>query len=216
MLIACWIRQDFHRIKEFNIRRNELSKIPINQEGKGSNEEPATSLARRLDTVSMVESVLNKALKASAKKMALHDIKALIACIKEGDPVACSYCHYNIAKELGEVLGRIDNNIRAVYAYDYADNLSGENCSDHALPFSLIHMIIWAGRKTKALKALIEAIDRALVQQHRRLFGLIDLEHVLDIQVIDDEDVKARTGYAALLKSIYQPPIEVWRSSLSV
>jgi hypothetical protein len=190
-----------------------LSKIPINLEGKVNNEEPATSLARRLDTVGTIESVLNKALKASAKKMALRDVKALIACIKEGDPVACSYCHYHVAKELGEVMGRMDNNIRAVYAYNFDDNLSDENNPQNALPFSLVHMIIWAGRKTKALGALIEALDRALVLKHRDLFGRSDLEHALDIQVIDDEDVKARTGYAALLKSIYQPPIEVWHSS---
>jgi hypothetical protein len=206
----------FPQAKTFNIRRNELSKIPINQEGKGNNEEHATSLARRLDTVGTIETVLNKALKASAKKMALRDVKALIACIKEGDPVACSYCHYHVAKELGEVMGRMDNNIRAVYAYNFDDNLSDENYPQKALPFSLIHMIIWAGRKTKALRALIEALDRALVLKHRDLFGRSDLEHALDIQVIDDEDVKTRTGYAALLKSIYQPPIEVWRSSLNV
>jgi hypothetical protein len=193
-----------------------MSKIPINQERKGNNEEPATSSARRLDTVGTIESVLNKALKASAKKMALRDVKALIACIKEGDPVACSYCHYNVAKELGEVMGRMDSNIRAVYAYNFDDNLSDENYPQNALPFSLVHMIIWAGRKTKALGALIEALDRALVIKHRDLFGRSDLEHALDIQVIDDEDVKARTGYAALLKSIYQPPIEVWRGSINV
>jgi len=193
-----------------------MSKITISQERKGNNEEPATSSARRLDTTSTIESVLNKALKASAKKMALRDVKALIACIKEGDPVACSYCHYHVAKELGEVMGRMDNNIRAVYAYNFDDNLSDENYPQNALPFSLIHMIVWAGRKTKALKALIEALDRALVIKHRNLFGRSDLEHALDIQVIDDEDVKTRTGYAALLKSIYQPPIEVWRGSINV
>lgn len=193
-----------------------MSKIPINHEGKGTNEETATSSARRLDTVGTIESVLNKALKASAKKMALRDVKALIACIKEGDPVACSYCHYHVAKELGEVMGRMDSNIRAVYAYNFDDNLSDENNPQNALPFSLVHMIIWAGRKTKALKALIEALDRALVIKHRNLFGRSDLEHALDIQIIDDEDVKTRTGYAALLKSIYQPPIEVWHGSINV
>jgi hypothetical protein len=193
-----------------------LSKIPIKQQGKAKNVEPATSLPGRLDPASTVDSIVNKALRTSVKKMALSDVKALIACIKEGDPVACSYCHYFIAKELGEILGGLDNNIRAVYAYDYDDNLSHENCSENRLPFSLIHMIIWAGRKTKALNALIEAMDRALVQHHRYLLGLSDLQHVLDIQVIDDEDVKARTGYAALLKSIYQPPIEIWRSSSNI
>jgi len=193
-----------------------LSKIPIGRERRGDNEELSSPLARRLDPESTVESIVNKALKTSVNKMGLRDVKALIACIKQGDPRACSYCHYNIAKELGEALGCLDDNIKAVYAYDYDDNLSDANCAENTLPFSLIHMIIWAGRKTKALKALIEAVDRALVRNQRRLLGISELEHMLDIQIVDDEDVKTRTGYAALLKSIYQPPIEVWRSGLNI
>jgi hypothetical protein len=192
-----------------------MSKIPIKKQGKGNNEELAVSVSHRLDPVSTVESVVNKALRNSANKLGIRDVKALIACIKKGDPMACSYCHYNIAKELGEVLGLWDKNVRAVYAYGYDDNTSAEECSENISPFSLVHMIIWAGRKTKALTALIEAIDRAMVKHHRNLFGFKELQHVLDIQVIDDEDVKSRTGYAALLKSIYQTPVQIWDGNLN-
>jgi hypothetical protein len=48
------------------------------------------------------------------------------------------------------------------------------------------------------------------------MLGLVNLEHVLDVQVIDDEDVRDRRGYGALLKSIYQPPIQVWRRDLDI
>ncbi|MFA5078940.1 MAG: hypothetical protein WC541_05585 [Dehalococcoidia bacterium] len=189
-----------------------MSMIPIRRGSKGNRTGTTGSLPRRLDIADLVHSIVNKALKTSTEKMGLRDIKALIQCIKTGDPVACSYCHYNIAKELGEVLGGLDSDVKAVYAYDFDDNLTDINCAEKASPFSPIHMIIWAGRKTKALSALVESIDRALVQHQRRLLDLSSLEHILDIQFIDDEDVRARTGYAALLKSIYQPPIEVWRS----
>ncbi len=187
-----------------------MRKVPITREGKGNNENTSASSLRRLDPASTVESIVNKALKTSAGKMGLRDVKAVIACLKENDPVACSYCHYNVAKELGTVLGSWDKNIRAVYAYGYDDNTSAEECSENISLFSLVHMIIWAERKTKALKALIEAIDHALVQHQRQLFALKELEHVLDVQVIDDVDVKSRTGYASLLKSIHQMPVQVW------
>ena len=193
-----------------------MNKIPIQKQGNGYNEELATSLPRRLDPVSTVESVVTKALKTSANKMGLGDVKALIARMKEANSVAFNYYNYNIAKELGEVLGSWDKNIRAVYAHDYEGATPEEACFENASPFSLIHMIIWPERKTKALDALVETIDRAMVQHHRHMLGLIKLEHVLDVQVIDDEDARNRTGYAALLKSIYQPPIQVWRRGLDI
>ncbi len=189
-----------------------MSKVPIGR-GRGNSPESATSMPRRLDAAGTVQAVVNKALKISADKMGLRDIKLLIARLKAGDPVACSYCHYNIAKELGEVLGSLDDNIRAVYAYDFDDNLTDINCVDNVSSFPLIHMLIRADRNTKALNALTESIDRALVHHQRSLLGLEELQHVLDIQVVDDEDIRNRTGYAALLRSIYRPPIEVWRSS---
>ena len=193
-----------------------MNKIPVKKQGKGHNGELAASLPRRLDPVSTVESVVTKALKTSANKMGLGDVKALIARMKEADSVAFNYYNYNIAKELGEILGFWDKNIRAVYAHDYDAATPEEACFENTSPFSLVHMIIWAERKTKALNALVEAIDRAMVQHHRHMLGHINLEHVLDVQVIDDEDVRNRTGYGALLQSIYQPPIQVWRSGLDI
>ena len=190
-----------------------MNKIPVKKQGEGHNGELAASLPRRLDPVSTVESVVTKALKTSANKMGLGNVKALIALMKEGDSVAFNYYNYNIAKQLGEVLGSWDKNIRAVYAHDYDDATPEEACFENASPFSLVHMIIWAEHKTKALDALVETIDRAMVQHHRHMLGLNKLEYVLDAQVIDDEDVGSRTGYAALLKSIYQPPIQVWHSA---
>ena len=193
-----------------------MNKISDKKQGKGHTIELAASLPRRLDIISTVESVVTKALKTSANKMGLGDVKALIARMKEADSVAFNYYNYNIAKELGKVLGSWDKNIRAVYAHDYEGATPEETCFENASPFSLVHMIIWAERKTKALDALVETIDRALVQHHRHMLGRNRLEHVLDAQVIDDEEVRSRTGYAALLKSIYQPPIQVWRSGLDI
>lgn len=193
-----------------------MNKIPVQEQGKGHNGELAVSLPRRLDPVSTVESVVTKALKTSANKMGLGNVKALIARMKEGDSVAFNYYNYNITKQLGEVLGFWDKNIRAVYAHDYDGATPEEGCFENASPFSLVHMIIWAERKTKALNALVETIDRTMVQHHRHMLGRIKLEHVLDVQVIDDEDVRNRTGYGALLQSICQPPIQVWRSGFDI
>ena len=193
-----------------------MNKIPAEKQGERHNEGLPVPIPYQLDPVTTIESVVTEALKTSANKMGLDNVKALISRLKEGNSVAFNYYNYNIAKQLAEVLGSWDKDIRAVYAHDYEGATPEEGCFENVSPFSLVHMIIWAEHKTKALNALVEAIDRAMVQHHRHMLGLNKLEHVLDAQVIDDEDVRSRTGYAVLLKSIYQPPIQVWHSGLDI
>ena len=191
-----------------------MKTVPVEKTEKQYQEEVAISAPRLLDPISTVESVVTRALETSARKMGVGNIDAFIDCLKKHDATAFSYCHYHIAKELGIVLGSWNKNIRNVYAYNYDNTDSDEDGYANILAFSLIHIIVWAEQKTKALNALIEAIDRLMVQHYRRMLGLKSLEHVLDIQVIDDEDVRNCTGYAALLKSLYQPPIQVWGQRL--
>lgn len=190
-----------------------MKKVPAEKEQKTHKEKPAASAPRLLDPVSTVESIVTTALATSAQKMGLGDTDVFVDCLKKCDCTAVSYYCHNVAKELGEVLGSWSNNIRAVYACNYDDGTSGECClGGNTATLTLIHMIIWAEHKNKALNALIEAMDGAMVQRHRRLLGLNQIKHVLDAQVIDDEDVRNRTGYAVLLRSIHLPPIQVWRN----
>lgn len=188
-----------------------MNKVSVEKQRQGYKEELVTSLPHLLDPASTVESIVTTALKASAQKMGLDDIAVFVTRLKQCDPVAFNYYCHNIAKELGEVLGSWSKNIKVVYTCSYDE--AAEDCLEKLSTFSPVHMIIWAKQKNQALNALIETMDGAMVKHHRHLLGLDKLEHMLDAQVVDDEDVKNRTGYAALLKSIYQPPIEVWRSS---
>jgi hypothetical protein len=71
-------------------------------------------------------------------------------------------------------------------------------------------VIIEVKRKTKALGALVDALDRALVQRYATLLKLENLEHILDAQLVDGEDIKRRVGYGAMLSSIYRKPLQVW------
>ncbi len=189
-------------------------KGPAEKEKKANKGEPAVSAPRLLDPVSTVEYIVTKALTSSAQKMGLGDTEALVTCLRNCDCAAVSYYCHDVARELGEVLGAWSKNVRAVYACRCDDNTSGECClGGNTATMDLIHMIIWAEKKSKALNALIDALDSAMVQEHRRLLGRHQLKQVLDAQVVDDEDVRNRTGYAVLLGSIHQPPIQVWRDS---
>ena len=193
-----------------------MKTIPVDIKREVQEKKLTTTLPRLLEPVSMVDSLVTSALQTSAAKMGRLDDGAFIALLQQGDSLACNYYCYNIVRELGEVLGSWSKNIKSVYSCSYDDITSGEDFCEKSTRFPLIHMIIQVEQKSKALEALIAAIDGALVQRHRRMLGPGQLEHVLDAQVIDDADVRNRAGYAALLNSVYQPPIQVWRSSPNI
>jgi len=173
----------------------------------------AATASGLLDPVSTVDNVVATALSTSARKMGLDDTGAFVTSLKNCDCTAVSYYCHDVAMGLGEVIGSWSKNVRAVYACQYDDGTSGECCvGGNTATLDFIHMIIWAERKNKALSALIDSLDSAMAQQHRRLLGRDQLTQVLDAQVVDDEDVKNRTGYAVLLGSIHQPPVQVWRN----
>jgi len=161
------------------------------------------------DAASVAEDALAAGLEFCVQKMGLAGQQTAIGRLQQGDGTARGYCHYGIARHLAESLGALDENVKAVYVVDYdatADDMSlGEKQT------SLIHLIAWAERKTSALDSLVEALDRALVQHYADLIGQHQLAHLLDVQVIDDADVKNRVGYGAMLSSLYQKPIQVWK-----
>jgi len=172
--------------------------------------ESAASPFRLPDAASTIEIALAQALDFCAQKMGLDGAQAVIDRLRQGDSTACRYCHYSLAKQVGESLGALDENVKAVYVVDY-DATPQDLCFGEATPTSLIHLLVWAERKTGALDSLVAALGLALAQRYADLTGRPRLTHLLDVQVIDDADVKNRVGYGALLSSLHHRPIQVWK-----
>jgi hypothetical protein len=158
---------------------------------------------------STAEDVLNKAIEFCADKMGLESPQTAIARLQKAEQKACTYCHYSIAEQVGAALGALDEHIKAVYMFE--DDATPEDMCFGELPgVPLLHLLVWTERKTEALKSLVALLDRSLAQSYGRLVGPRQLQHLLDVQVIDDADVEKRIGYGALLHSIHYRPLKVW------
>jgi hypothetical protein len=162
------------------------------------------------DVVSMAETALTKALESLAQKMRLKNAQAVADRLRQRDHSAWSDFHYDLASQVAEQLGALDESVKAAYVDEYdvtpEDAFFGETART-----TVIYLVVWVQRKTDALKSLATALDRALVQSYADLLGAPRLTHLLDVQVIDDADAKNPLGYGAWLFSDHFPLTEVWR-----
>jgi hypothetical protein len=169
------------------------------------------SLPELLDAASSSENVLSEAVAFCARKVGADSLDAAVDLLRQNERTACGYCLYSIAKQLAASLGAVDENVKAVYVLDY-DATPEDLCFgtlNQGAP--LVHLIVWAERKTAALSSLVAALDRALAQAYTDLVGGPQAETLLDVQMIDDADVENRTGHGVLLQSIHHRPIEIWK-----
>ncbi len=161
------------------------------------------------DAVSMAEGAMSQALDFCAQKMALDSRQAVISRLQQSDPGAVGYVYYSLANQAAEWLGAWDESIKAVYLYDF-DATAEDGCFGEAGRSPLLHLIVWARRKTGALNAVLDILDRALVQAYADLTGKSELKHLLSAEVIDDDGVQNSIGCAALLRSVHTRPLRVW------
>jgi len=160
------------------------------------------------DASSTAAVILSQAMEYCAQKMGLQSTQAAIEQVKQGDTMACGYCHYSAAQQVADALGMLDSNVQAAYMFEY-DATPEDVCMGEAKIIPL-HLLVWVKRKTDALSALVESLDRAMAQSLANMLGTSADAHVLDVQIVDDSDVKNRTAYGALLSSLFQRPIKVW------
>ena len=170
---------------------------------------PSLPQFRLSDAESTAEIVLTQAMEFCALKMGLSSSQDVLVRLRQGDSDACGYCHYSVARQVAASLGELDENVKSVYVIDY-DATPEDLCFGKEAKTLPIHLIVWAERKTKALDSLVESLDNALVQHYTNLTGPCKLAQMLDVQIVDDADVRNRVGYGAMLSSLYQRPIQVW------
>jgi hypothetical protein len=158
---------------------------------------------------SAADAILAAALGSCAQKMQVGSSDAALKHLKRGDRTAGNYFQYGMAAQVAELLGGLDDEVQAVYLYD--DEATADDAALGDVAPSLIHLIVLASRKTSALESLIVGLGRAVAQSYGRLFDKPQLQHVLDVQVMDTSELEARVGLGALMSSLHHRPSQVWK-----
>ena len=161
--------------------------------------------AMRFDNT-IVTNMMEEALEFCAEKAGLEGKEQARDALRHGDCSVCEYLRYALAQMVAEYLGSVDDTVKAIYTYEpeYATSadeavLGRPNLSPG---FNLIARV---SRKSAALLALTEEYKRLGCPKANALCS------ELDVKAVDDDEVQKRTGYGALISSLYVRPIEVWR-----
>ncbi len=161
------------------------------------------------DASAIANAALEQALNFCAEKMALNGRQAALEHLQASDRMAYSYFNYKLAEQAAEWLGTWDEDIKAVYIFDY-DATPEDVCFGEATQPEILHLIVWTRRKTSALSSLLEALNRALAQSCSDLTGKSELMVTLDPHPVDDDDVQNSIDCAAMLSSLHTRPLRIW------
>jgi len=161
----------------------------------------------------VVANVMDEALEFCAAKAGLQGKEAAREALRAGDCCVCEYLHYGLAQGVAKYLGAVDDTVQAIYTYEPEYATSGdEPIADRSDLAPGLNLIARVTRKNAALSSVVASVSLALAEEHRQL-GCPKASALcceLDVKVADDEEVRRRVGYGALVNSLYVRPIEVW------
>ena len=161
----------------------------------------------------IVTNMMEEALEFCADKAGLNDKEQARNVLLTGDCCVCEYLRYGLAQKVAEYLGSVDDTIQATYTYEpeYTTSVDGAIPARPNLSPGL-NLIARVSRKSAALSSVVASMRSALAEEYRQL-GCPKANALcseLDVRLVDEDEVEKRTGYGALVNSLYVRPIEVW------
>lgn len=150
--------------------------------------------------------LVDRAFRHVAAKIGASSPSEAASKVREGDLDAYLYFRYGIAREAAAEIASICDGVNAglLFLENRCESFPGE-------PVLLGLLVV---RKTAALRSLVDAIGEAVRHEvAARVPALASFDTVLATEIIDDEQVMKRSGVAALMNSVNDPPIQVWPQS---
>ena len=161
----------------------------------------------------IVADMVEEALEFCAEKVGLKDKEQARRVLLTGDCCACEYLRYALAQKMAEYMASVDDTITAVYIFEPEQATGGDAAiPSHPRLSPGFNLIVRVSRKSAALSSVVASLRAALAAEFARLGcpKANALCSALEVGVVDEDEVEKRTGYGALINSLYVRPIEVW------
>jgi hypothetical protein len=131
--------------------------------------------------------------------MALDSTGVVIQCLRQNESAVCARFVHCLAKQLAQVLGALDEHIRAIYVT--GDDIVFDDDQNRVENASTIGLLIWREQKAAAFDSLVTDLCRAVAQVYRNTIGVNDLPACPETYVIDDTDLEKLFGSAKCIRA---------------
>ncbi|OQY92887.1 MAG: hypothetical protein B6D41_08015 [Chloroflexi bacterium UTCFX4] len=159
------------------------------------------------DAIVHAQALVERALHSQSAKRH-YGVDQTLTALRRGENTAWRELKLELARNIAEFLGFFVQDVQAVYVADAVDSYRHELAENP--PRRMIHLVIFANVKTAALKALVNALERALGAAVSEYVGGAVNEYSLQVQLVDSADLEQLARYAALLTAPSQRPTCVW------
>lgn len=165
----------------------------------------------------LLTEMMDKAIIFSAEKMGFEGRDQVVEARAQGDCATCDYLRYGLAKEVANYLGITDKTIQVVFFFEPEGPILPSKRQGAASRLSPgISLILRVSRKTAALESLIASVISSIEEEYKRVHcpEAKALCNMIDIITVEDEEIERRTGYGALVGSLFMPPMEIWKRKM--
>ncbi len=160
--------------------------------------------------VEVAETLREDALERAMKKFTSYARDLPLAeLLKRAD--FCDSFKYELALGVAAVLAANDQRVQTAYIYDPSGNPDGVEGIEVS-PDATLYLLVKVSTPSAALDAFVSSVDRALTANLKELPSPLfaQRESILVVSLISEEDMVLRRGCAALLASIFAPPLKIW------
>ena len=159
----------------------------------------------------VVETIIEEALEYARLRISTIRQPQDLDILFQQHDFLCTF-KYGLADGIGQALGLYDENVLATYVFEPCLNPDIET-GEEIPTDSTINLILLVSSPTAGLEAFIASLDRALTQRLKELpfAPLAAFNSVLNTILVTKKDLEQGKGYAALITSIYTPPIKIWQ-----
>jgi len=148
-------------------------------------------------------SIVERALGYVARRLKSPGPDAALERLRRGELEAYLYFRYALAKEASRDIAAIAGGVEK--ALIFLEN----RCEE--FPGEPVRLGLIVERRTAAMQSLVEAVCEAVSREAKdRVPGLRSFDEFLKAEILDADAIRAGTGLAAMVHSIYEPPITVY------
>ena len=163
----------------------------------------------------LADQMVDRALQVCADVKFHGDKEKTVQALQLGRCDICRLVSDSVVRQVGEYLGQVDRTVKAVYQYEpefAALQLKSDELPGQANPAG-INLVAWVERKNAALTALAAMLENVLSvsRQRFRCPNAVPACYILDIQMIDDRDVRENRGYGLMVNSRFVRTTELWQ-----